>query len=67
MARRIAVYMLECADQQINIEFFKGLGMALAVVYEELTGRTAANKKPQEILQWAKDLPPVRYPHVTGS
>lgn len=66
IARRTVAYMLESAEQGCNIEFFKGLGMALAVVYEETTGYSAMKRKPQEIMQWAKDLPNVPYPKVVS-
>ena len=67
IAKRIVTYMLEAAEQGVNLEFFQGLGMSLAVVYEEVTGRTAADKKPRELMQWALNLPDVRFPHVSSS
>lgn len=66
IARRVAAYMLSVAEQQVDLSFFQGLGMALAVIYEEMTGRTAADKKPKEIIEWAKDLPEEKYPRVTN-
>ena len=65
ITRRIMTYMMECAEQQVNIELFKGLGLSLAVCYEEMTGRTASNKKPKELMQWALSLPAEKYPRVT--
>lgn len=67
IARRVSTYMLDVAEQQVDLSFFQGLGLALAIIYEEMTGRTAADKKPQEIIQWAKDLPYVIFPHVSKS
>lgn len=64
IARRLVTYMLSVAEQQIDLQFFQGLGVALAVVYEEMTGRTAVDKKPLELIQWAKNLPEERYPKV---
>ena len=67
IARRICAYMMEASEQQINLEYFKGLGISLAVCYEEMMGRTALDKKPLELLKWALDLPKERYPHVSSS
>ena len=67
IARRIATYMLEISEQQVDLNFFQGLGLALAITYEELTGRTAADKKPRELLEWAKNLPTVAFPHVSST
>ena len=64
IARRIAAYMLEIAEQQVDLHFFQGLGLALAVCYEELTGYSSRQIKPRELLEWAKNLPQVSYPHV---
>jgi hypothetical protein len=59
--------MLEIAEQHLDMSFFMGLGFSLAIIYEEITGRPAAERKPQELIQWARDLPEVRFPKVTGS
>lgn len=67
IAKRVATYMLEVAETGVDLSFFQGLGMALAVIYEEITGLTAADKKPQLIIQWAKALPDVKFPHVKSS
>jgi hypothetical protein len=64
IAKRVATYMLEIAEQQVDLNFFQGLGLSLAIVYEESTGRTSADKKPRELLEWARSLPSVSYPHV---
>lgn len=64
IARRLATYMLEVAEQKVDMHFFQGLGLGLGVVFEETTGRTASNKKPKEIIQWALNLPQVPYSHV---
>lgn len=64
IAKRVATYMLSVAEQQVDMNFFMGLGLTLAIVYEECTGRTAADKKPRELIQWAQDLPQVTFPHV---
>jgi hypothetical protein len=62
--KRIAHEMLQVAHEQLDMSFFMGLGYALAIVYEESTGRTAADKKPQELMQWALDLPEVKFKKV---
>lgn len=64
IARRVATYMLEVAEQQVDLHFFQGLGFALAVIYEESTGRTANTVKPRELIEWAKNLPDVKYQKV---
>ena len=64
IAKRVATYMLEIAEQQVDLHFFQGLGLTLAIVYEESTGLTAANRKPRELIEWAKNLPEVKFPHV---
>jgi hypothetical protein len=64
IAKRIEVYMSSIAEQQIDLNFFMGLGFALAIVYEESTGYSAQNRKPKEIMEWARNLPLVTYPHV---
>jgi hypothetical protein len=56
IARRIATYMLEISEQQVDINFFQGLGLALAVVFEECTRLPAGSRKPQELLEWARAL-----------
>jgi hypothetical protein len=62
IAKRIAHEMLQISSEQIDLHFFMGVGIALAISYEEMTGRTAADKKPQELIQWAVyDLPDVNY------
>jgi hypothetical protein len=38
--------------------------MALAVIFEESTGKSAKDVKPKELLEWAKNLPQVPYPRV---
>lgn len=62
--KRIAHEMLQVAHEQIDMSFFMGLGFSLGLAYEEITGRTCADKKPQELIQWALDLPEVRYKKV---
>lgn len=64
IARRVATYMLEISEQQVDLHFFQGLGLTLAICYEEMTGRSARDTKPKDLIEWAKALPPVRYPHV---
>jgi len=64
IARRVATYMLEIAEQQVDMNFFQGLGLALAVIFEECTGSSARDKKPQTIIEWARNLPDVAYPKV---
>jgi len=65
ITRRVVAYMLSVAEQQVDLAFFQGLGMALAVCFEEMTGSTAKNKKPQDLMQWALALPDEKYPRVT--
>jgi hypothetical protein len=65
IARRVATYMMEVAEQQVDLHFFQGLGMALAVIFEESTGKSAKDVKPKELLEWANNLPQVPYPRVT--
>lgn len=64
IARRTATYMLEVAEQGIDMHFFQGLGLALAIIFEECTGRSANNQKPKAIIQWAQDLPQTPFPKV---
>jgi hypothetical protein len=65
IAKRLVHYMLEVSNQQTDMQFFQGLGMALAIVFEELTGRTAKTVKPKDLMQWALDLPDVPMPRVS--
>ena len=51
-------------NHERSLSFFMGLGMSLAVIYEEMTGRPAGDKKPQQLMEWAKDLPAERYRHT---
>jgi phosphoribosylaminoimidazole (AIR) synthetase len=62
--KRLAHEMLQVSHEQLDMSFFMGLGYALAIAYEESTGRTAADKKPQELIQWALGLPEVRFKKV---
>ena len=64
IARRLATYMLEIAEQKVDFHFFQGVGLALAIVYEESTGHPAGSIKPQELIEWARNLPEVLYPRV---
>lgn len=66
IAKRVAHEMLQVAHEQVDMSFFMGLGFSLAIIYEEMTGRTAKDKKPQEIIQWTLDLPEVPYFKVSG-
>jgi len=66
IARRVVAYMLSVAEQQVDLAFFQGLGMGLAICFEEITGSSAGNKKPQELMQWAMNLPDEKYPRVTN-
>ena len=65
IARRCAIYMGEIAEQQVDLHFFMGVGLTLAICFEEMTGSSAGNRKPQELIQWALNLPDVPYPRVT--
>lgn len=67
IARRVATYMKEVSEQQVDLNFFMGLGIALAVIFEETTGQSARDVKPRALLAWATDLPHVTYPHVKES
>lgn len=66
IAKRIVTYMLSVAEQQVDMQFFQGLGMGLAVCFEEMTGSTAKDKKPKDLMQWALALQEVRFPKVTN-
>ena len=65
IARRIAVQMCAVAEQQIDMNFFQGMGICLAFCFEEMTGRSARYQKPKDLLQWALNLPEEKYPRVT--
>ena len=65
VARRIVVYMLEAAETGLPLQYFQGLGMALAVCFEEMTGTPAGPYKPRELMEWAKNLPAEPYPKVS--
>ena len=67
LVKRIAHEMLQVAHEQIDMSFFMGLGYALAICYEEITGRTAADKTQRELQQWALGLPDVRFMKVNNS
>lgn len=64
IARRLVHEMLQCANEQLDLHMFMGIGIGLAFCYEEMTGRTAKDKKPQELMQWALGLPDERYRRV---
>lgn len=63
IARRIAREMAKIATAGVGeqaLQYFMGLGVALGIIWEVSTGKPpgAANRmKPQEILEWAKNLP----------
>jgi hypothetical protein len=65
IAKRVTHYMLEVANEQIDMNFFMGLGFSLGIIYEEVTGKTCASLKPQELMQWALGLPEVPFPKVS--
>jgi hypothetical protein len=67
IAKRVATYMLEVAEQQVDLHFFMGLGFSLAVIYEEVTGLSAKNTKPKDLIQWAQALGSVTFPHVKSN
>jgi hypothetical protein len=67
IAQRIVQAMISIATNQaaskdMKLEMFKGLGMALAFVFEETQGKSAINRKPKELMEWAISLPE---PHKT--
>lgn len=65
IVRRLATYMLEVAEQGVDLHFFQGLGIALAVVFEETVGQSARNLKPRDLIEWAQNQPKdVTFPHV---
>jgi hypothetical protein len=64
IARRIVAQMLALAEQGADLALFQGYGLCLAICYEEMTGRTALDKKPRELMEWAKNLPDARYRKV---
>lgn len=51
-------------NRERSLAFFQGLGLALMVCFEEMTGNTAKDKKPIDVMQWALELPTVPYPKV---
>lgn len=57
IAKRISVEMLGCIQHKLGSQVFLGLGVALAIVYESITGRSAKERKPQELVEWASNLP----------
>lgn len=68
IAKRLATYMMEVAEQQVDLNFFQGLGLGLGIVYEETQGRSVNNMKPRELIQWALNLPEkVTFPHVRAN
>lgn len=67
IVKRITHEMLQVSHEGLDMSFFMGLGFSLALAYEEITGRTAANKKPKELMQWALDLPEVLYMKVDNT
>jgi hypothetical protein len=40
-----------------GLAFFQGIGLTLAIVFEELTGKESKSLKPTEIMAWADNLP----------
>jgi hypothetical protein len=36
---------------------FLGMNVALIILYEECTGNKCINMKPQDVIEWAKNLP----------
>jgi len=66
IAKRIVVQMMAIAEQQMDLNLFMGYGFCLAVCFEEMTGRTAHDKKPQALMEWARALPDVPYKKVQG-
>lgn len=67
IVKRLTHEMLQVAHEKIDLSLFMGLGYALAICYEETTGRTVNDKKPKELMQWALDLPEVRYMKVDNT
>lgn len=65
IAKRVAHEMLQVAHEQVDLHFYMGLGFSIAIIYEEMTGRSAASRKPQELIQWALELPEVAYRRVS--
>ena len=61
IAKRLVQTMISFATndsltRKQGMDTFKGLGFALAMVYEETTGNSANNRKPKELMQWAINL-----------
>lgn len=44
-------------DNPLGLAFFQGIGLTLAIVFEEMTGRESKSLKPTDIMQWADNLP----------
>jgi hypothetical protein len=40
-----------------QMHFFMGLGLALAIFFEEQTGSVAIKMKPKELMEWCDNLP----------
>ena len=62
IVKRIAQFIIATLQNQaggakVTIDTYKGASMALAFCFEEMTGRSAANIKPKELLKWALSLP----------
>lgn len=57
LAKRLYNQMVQISADQTSLDMFKGFGMALAFLYEEVTGLKANNIKPKELMQWASNMP----------
>lgn len=51
-------------NKERDLAFFQGLGLGLAICFEEMTGSTARDKTPKGLMEWALSLPNVPYPRV---
>ncbi len=40
-----------------GLAFFQGIGLTLAILFEEMTGKESKNTKPMELMSWVDNLP----------
>lgn len=68
ITKRLVLEMVNLATSEAfnktNLLLFEGMGLALAMCFEELTTNSARNRKPREIMQWAMELPSPPLPPV---
>lgn len=57
IAHRLLREMIHVAEANGDMKFFQGVGMSLAIVFEEVTGQSAKNLTPKQVMQWAMRVP----------